>query len=46
MDIDSGTNTGVRSSVRRSGCGAAVDLRNGSRSFAYRIPTTSSIEVS
>ena len=29
-----------------SGRGALPDLRNGSRSFAYRMPTTSSIEVS
>ena len=34
MDIDSGTNTGVRSIVRTLVRAAASDLRNGSRSFA------------
>ncbi len=45
IDIDSGTKTGVRSSARSSDR-LAVDFRNGSRSFAYRMPTTSSTDVS
>ena len=44
--IDSGTNTGVRSIVRMLGRASALDLRNGRRSLAYRMPTTSSTEVS
>ncbi len=44
--IDSGTKTGVRRIERSDGRSPTEPFRNGSRSFAYRIPTISSIESS